>query len=832
MNGGYRFYSLDFPESVDFQFSTLVRNIVKGRHAVNLIIQKEGLSPMRIVAASAAEIEDPLTSIVSGADPRCTVKKLEVLKSAGYEIALELKRFDRTEVLDISRDILAAMRSVRPDEHFRATVYARRWLRLNPRKASPDYGLLGFTVLFGGSLRRLTDIFPFIGHRRMWKVKPAFKISSPRWSPCPLTMVDNLIPSTKQTFRDRMSFPARPGTILCEGVRVSTPSGRHPLKVNEGFLRANTLLFGGTGTGKSTYLHWLALTLIREGRAVCVVDPHGTLISSIMGCLDGGAESGSVVYVDPVRCPLGLNPFEVFRTDGRQDEVSSLLVESIGHTIKEAFGSEYWGPRLDYLINGVIRAVAPLPQSNFADVMELINNPFAAKELADTTGDPSSKDFLLSIIPRARDDWWMSSIDKIGRILNNTHARTVLCRRVGNVDIGECIRDGCALLADLDMNQIGAGMSSLIGAILIAMYWIVASSVKTGATIIVDEAQLFPAEILERISSQGRKFGVNVIFASQSPSGFDRNMLAAMSSNFENKILLRLEGMDAKLVSDYFGGIRVEDVGTLGNLEALIKSRDSIGELSLEPVSARDGGRQDYISAMESIYTTVDDSLPSPLASMESQLFDMLQIVSMAEVQGKTSLGSIQETGILELMGYSMSQVTNLIARARAMKLVQRGHNLRLSEIGRNEMLRLQGGMLAGGERHRDIVVLLKAIFDAMVLICYIPRQVLGTEQPDLIVRTLDAISAILFYIEVEVSTKYWLELRRKKIERAVRNKATPVFVFDDPAPVISAQNNEEFRHAVLLWLDGRSLKCHVNGQWVELKDKEQFIKFAASSSD
>ena len=119
-----------------------------------------------------------------------------------------------------------------------------------------------------------------------------------------------------------------------------------------------------------------------------------------------------------------------------------------------------------------------------------------------------------------------------------------------------------------------------------------------------------------------------------------------------------------------------------------------------------------------------------------------------------------------------------------------------------------------------------------MALMCYIPRQVLGTEQPDLIVRTLDAVSAILFYIEVEVSTKYWLELRRKKIERAVRNKATPVFVFDDPAPVISAQNNEEFKHAVLLWLDGRSLKCHVNGQWVELKDKEQFIRFAASTSD
>ena len=55
----------------------------------------------------------------------------------------------------------------------------------------------------------------------------------------------------------------------------------------------------------------------------------------------------------------------------------------------------------------------------------------------------------------------------------------------------------------------------------------------------------------------------------------------------------------------FVDGIRVEDVGTLGNLEALIKSRDSIGELSLEPVSAKDGGRLEYISAMESIYTTL-----------------------------------------------------------------------------------------------------------------------------------------------------------------------------------------------------------------------------------
>ncbi len=443
------------------------------------------------------------------------------MKSSGYNIGLELKHVDQTRGLGISHDILAAMRSIRPEEHFRAIVYVKRRRHLIPSRESLENDLIGFTVLLGGTYQRLRDLFPSLGRRRLWKVKAEWR-TFPIWNLMPIAIIDNLLPSPMQTRRDRRSFPTRPGTIPLEGIRVKTPAGNHLLKVGEDFLKANTLLFGGTGTGKSTYLHWLALTLFRGGRAVCVVDPHGNLISGIIGSLDGGTESGRIVYVDPVRCPLGLNPLEVFRSDGRRDEVSSLLVESIGHLIKEAFGSEYWGPRLDYLISGVIKAVAPLPQSNFADVMELINNRFASRELADTTADASLKDFLLSIIPKARDEWWMSTIDKIGRILGNTHARTVLCRRVGNVNIGECVRDCCALLADIDMNGIGANMSSLIGAILTSMYWIVASSVKTGAIIIIDEAELFPADIIDRIASQGRKFCVNIVFASQSPSGFER----------------------------------------------------------------------------------------------------------------------------------------------------------------------------------------------------------------------------------------------------------------------------------------------------------------------
>jgi len=458
--------------------------------------------------------------------------------------------------------------------------------------------------------------------------------------------------------------------------------------------------------------------------------------------------------------------------------------------------------------------------------MELINNPFAAKEIADLTQDENVKNFLLSIVPKAKDEWWMSTMDKIGRIIDNNHSRSLLCRRDGNLDIAACIRDGISMVANLDMNNLSPEISSLIGAMIISTYWILASSAGTGATIIIDETQFFPAEIIEQIASQGKKFGVNVIFATQSPSRFSRTMLATMSSNFENKIMLHMDEMDAKLASEFTGDISPDDITSLDRLTAIIKSGDSIGELAVDAPGSIAFDADSYARAVRENYNTTDDSNPSPLSSLEGQLFDTLQIVRMAETQGKQSISGIEETGALSLLGYSTSEMSTLIERARSVSLVQKAH-LKLSQAGRNELLRLQGGMLAGSMEHRSMVLALKDIFDAMRLLTYIPRQKLGREQPDLIVRTPGSISSNSFYVEAEVATKYQLEKRRKKVERAVRNNAVPLFVFNEEGPVVSAVKGEEFRESVFLWLNGSRLMSYEDGKWVEVNKLEDMERLA-----
>lgn len=158
------------------------------------------------------------------------------------------------------------------------------------------------------------------------------------------------------------------------------------------------------------------------------------------------------------------------------------------------------------------------------------------------------------------------------------------------------------------------------------------------------------------------------------------------------------------------------------------------------------------------------------------------------------------------------------------MSLVQKAH-LKLSQSGRNELLRLQGGMLAGNSEHRSMVLAVKDIFDSMHMLTYIPRQRLGREQPDLIVKTPGSISSTVLYVEVEVATRYQLEKRRKKVQRAGRNNAVPVFVFNEEGPVISALRGGEFRESLFLALKGTTLLSYDSGSWKEMSSASELGK-------
>ncbi|MFA5084510.1 MAG: DUF87 domain-containing protein, partial [Candidatus Paceibacterota bacterium] len=83
--------------------------------------------------------------------------------------------------------------------------------------------------------------------------------------------------------------------------------------------RRHAYIIGMTGTGKSVLMSNLAIQDIRNGKGVCVIDPHGSLIESILPNIPK-ERIDEVVYFNPsdTERPIGLNMLEA-KTPELQD---------------------------------------------------------------------------------------------------------------------------------------------------------------------------------------------------------------------------------------------------------------------------------------------------------------------------------------------------------------------------------------------------------------------------------------------------------------------------------------------------------------------------------
>lgn len=822
MTGNF-FYSLSFPADTQLRPSTLVERIIRGGRPFRLVLQKEGAAPLQIAVVSPHEIERLIRFAVADREYNCSVTGLDVLKSSGYSVSLSLRNVEGAVSHGLSEAVSSALLSLGGNERFRIILDVEP--ARNPRSAplSSARAMIAFTLFFSGNEEQIANIFPDSAERGLWKMRPAWRCR-PIFSFIPISTIDSLIPpfaslieGDASVARRHPSFPE--GKIMMPGLKSVSPSGTEELFLKEEDLSENFTVLGATGSGKSTLLSRLAAAFIERRRSVLIIDPHGDLVKKALSLVPQHAADGRIIYLDAIRSPVGLNPFEIFRSIAYRDQLSSLVTESIGHVVRSAYGQEYWGPRLDFLLKGLLDAVAPLKGTNYADVLELIDNPFAAGEIAESCSDAATREFLLRTLPRARDEWWMSVRDKLGRMILDTESRRILCQRRNNINLGESMAEGKSLFVDIDMSRIGSTTSSLLGSMILAMYWVTACSQRCGGTIIIDEAQLFPPRLIEEMASQGRKFGVNILIAGQSPSYFSREFLGAMGSNFRNRISMQLGEADSRLAAVLLGGVDAREIAGLDRMSALASLSGHLALLDIEHVTEDSLSYEDAVRYTARTYTSDDDALPSPLASMKGRLFDILQIADMAETLGKQSLSGLQETGIFQFFPYGMKEISALLEDARSLGLIQKAH-LKLSQKGWNELHRLQGGVLAGGSEHRTMVIRVKKALDSMGMLTFIPRQRLGLEQPDLIARAAGDPS-VLYYFEIEIATRYRLEERRKKMERAVRKGAIAVFVFNETGPPLSAVRKGAFPEALFAYMSGSYLHIWADGRWKTAERQE-----------
>ena len=773
-------YTVTFPTEHSFTASRIATRLEHISKDLQLNIARQGDDYVHYTISSPRNIGEALRSVLTRDDARCTISQPLTSGVRYRTVAYMQERAFSYE--DCGHALQAALLSLEPEEALLVQICFRS-LGRTKRFNGQEHILMSVTLHFSGSAGRLANLVPESADKKKWKVKIPGK-SRVHWNLRPTNLIDNVIPPFLLKMKEGGGPVAARHYLHPSGREITldrmiVKDSRRSVQIGNATLEKNAIIFGGTGTGKTSSLAILAKTLIEKGQSVLTIDPNGDLGPKILGLLSPDSYS-RVLYIDGNRTPAGINPISVLQRDGTGDSWMDIIADSMAFSIRMTYGEKFYGPRLAYLLRIIIRGLAEIDGANLYDAYKVLTNRTAFGQFRQTVKDQKTREALEAEEDAIFSDWAMPIKNKLGLVLLNDTASRMLCKRKNNLDIMRIIGEGKSVFIDTDIASVGKEGPSLIGSFALAVFWLKAMSLRKRLTIIVDEFQNYPIQLINDIATQGRKYGVNMIFASQSPSVLDKEYISSFGSNFPVKLLFRLGQEDAVQVAKMTTDVDYRELTELPDLSLIFSSTDGTSLMSIEEVLPDHEAAITVIEATEKQVSLENDVLPSVFFQDDYSLYKVLQAVSTSQTMGKESLSELSETGIFELIGLSEDDVAVLVKTGRKMGLID-SRKLRLTRGGRAELLSLQGGFQAGGEEHRMMALRAKDLLETLGgYVAYIPVQLEKESHPDIIAMPVRGKEGYKLFVEIEFSTGYNAKSIQKKLDRAWSQAAVPVLVFNN----------------------------------------------------
>lgn len=394
-----------------------------------------------------------------------------------------------------------------------------------------------------------------------------------------------------------------PGQVPSSGgttIAVSNYPGRvgQPLVLRPADRLQHVYAVGPTGVGKSTLLAQMALGDAAAGHGVCLIDPKGDLVETILARIpDEVAER--VVVLDPSQTdrPIGFNPLMVRDSD---EHARELAADRVLHIFRDLFSS-YWGPRTDDILRAALLTCVSVPAPNgqaftICELPELLTRPALRRYVM---SQPNLPNVLKTYWERFDDLAETEQLKHIGPVLNKLRAftmrtatRLMLGQSTG-IDFGEMMRRRLVLLVSLAKGRIGTETATLTGSLLVAAFWQaalgranIAPTERQPFFLFLDEFQdvVRLSESLPDLLSQARGFGIGAVLANQYLAQLPDNVRAAVLGTVRSQVSFQVEYDDARLLERRFApGLAAADLMGLARREVAL--RPSVDSETLGPVT-------------------------------------------------------------------------------------------------------------------------------------------------------------------------------------------------------------------------------------------------------
>ncbi len=323
-------------------------------------------------------------------------------------------------------------------------------------------------------------------------------------------------------------------------------------------IQEHLVVFGTSGSGKTSTLARMSAEAVANGRSVVVIDVHGDLALAISNAVPPQfRERIAAVDVTTNRVP-GISILEP--GDPEQSiRVGAHLVSALKRLTPD--GSElYWGFRLERIFDSFVRIVVD-EGGDLKDLLGLLTDPRRRESAQLSTRNAELARFLgeLPALERRNPEFLWSAAARVAKISMSPALLALLAPGERALPLDSLLQEGSVIVFRIPFGAMGAEASALVATLLLSrIYLSRADPRRLGSGIrplllVIDEAQSIAPRLLTEILAEGRKFGVAAHLATQYPERLAPEVRAAAAGAVRSHLLLNLAPIAAASAGAWVG---------------------------------------------------------------------------------------------------------------------------------------------------------------------------------------------------------------------------------------------------------------------------------------